>query len=278
MPIITLTTDFGLKDPYVGALKGTIFSKIPDITIVDISHQISPFNAMEAAYVIRNAYESFPEGSIHIIGVDIEQTPEKKHIVALINNHYFICPDNGIISLIAADNPLQKVVEITIHNKVVDRSAMATFVFVASHIAKGGALEILGKPLSSIVISREMQPFIHENTGKIIGSVVYIDNYGNIISNITRDLFQVFRKERDFEVLASRYVFNKIHDTYSGFVDFSIDKQSRYDDGKKLALFNQSGFLEIALYRSNLTTVGGASSLLGLKYRDQITIKFKDIV
>ncbi len=101
MAIITLTTDFGEKDYFVGAVKGAIYSELKDVRIVDISHSVSPVHISEAAYIIKNAYNSFPKGSIHIIGIDSEFTPENKHLAVLLDDHYFICANNGILSLLA---------------------------------------------------------------------------------------------------------------------------------------------------------------------------------
>ncbi|MFT7499199.1 MAG: S-adenosylmethionine hydrolase, partial [Porticoccaceae bacterium] len=111
---------------------------------------------------------------------------------------------------------------------------------------------------------------------KITGSVIYIDNYGNVITNISQKLFNEIRQGREFELMAGRYPFNKIHEKYSDIVNFSIPKDERRYDGNRLAIFNSAGFIEISIYRSNLNTVGGASSLLNLNYRDQLTITFKD--
>lgn len=98
MAIITLTTDFGLKDHFVGALKGTIYRELSDATIVDISHNVSPFNIQECAYILENSYKCFPEGTIHIVGVDSEPTPpENQHIAVLVDGHYFISANNGVI-------------------------------------------------------------------------------------------------------------------------------------------------------------------------------------
>ena len=96
MPIITLTTDFGTKDHFVGAVKGAIYSELPNAKIVDITHQISPFNITETAYILKNSYKSFPDGTIHIIGVDSELSSTNKHIALALDNHYFVCPDNGL--------------------------------------------------------------------------------------------------------------------------------------------------------------------------------------
>ena len=113
-PIVTLTTDFGEKDHFVGAVKGALYSELDTLRIVDISHSISPFHLTEAAYVIQNAYRSFPKGSVHIIGIDSELNPENKHIAVYLDEHYFICADNGIISLISSTIKPSKIFKINI--------------------------------------------------------------------------------------------------------------------------------------------------------------------
>jgi hypothetical protein len=275
MSIITLTTDFGTKDHFVGAVKGTIYSELPDARIVDISHQISPFNITETAYILKNAYKSFPEQSIHIIGVDSELNAANKHIALKLDNHYFICPDNGVISLLATEIQPEKIVEINIHDRVETIfPVLDVFVKVACHIARGGTLEVIGKAIPTFKKLVELQPVISNDENTIDGNVIYIDNYGNSISNISQKLFKEVGKGRDFEVIANRYVFTKINTKYSDIVDFSNPNDLRDKEGTRLAIFNSANYLEIAMYRSNLGTVGGAFSLLGLNYRDIITIKF----
>lgn len=275
MSIITLTTDFGTKDHFVGALKGTIYSELPNARIVDISHHISPFNITETAYILKNAYKSFPEGSIHIIGVDSELNEENKHIALKLDNHYFICPDNGIISLLASEINPEKIVEINIHDRIsTSFPVLDVFIKVACHISRGGTLEVIGKIITEYKKIVELQPTISSDGKTIQGNIIYIDNYGNSISNIPKKLFQEVGKGRDFEVIANKYTFKKINTKYSDIVDFSIPKDIRQKDGTRLAIFNSANYLEIAMYRSNLNTVGGASSLLGLNYRDMISIRF----
>jgi S-adenosylmethionine hydrolase len=275
MSIITLTTDFGTKDHFVGAIKGTIYSELPNARIVDISHHISPFNITETAYILKNAYKNFPEGSIHIIGVDSELNDENKHIALKLDNHYFICPDNGIISLLASEIKPEKIVEINIHDRI-DTSfpVLDVFVKVACHISRGGTLEILGKVIPKFKQITELQPVISSDKNMISGNIIYVDNYGNSISNINKKLFQEIRKGRNYEVIASRYTFKKIYTKYSDIVDFSLPKEQRQKDGSRMAIFNSASYLEIAMYRSNSNTVGSASSLLGLNYRDVLIVKF----
>src|SRR5699024_6801651 len=163
MPIITLTTDFGRKDPSVAAVKGAIYSELSDVTIVDISHEISPFHIAEAAYIIKNAYKTFPEGSIHILGVDSELTPENKHIAVELDGHYFICANNGIISLISNEIRPKNCVEINIHDKVISNfPVFDIFVQVAAHIARGGKLGVIGKNIAKIKPLRKLEPSINQ--------------------------------------------------------------------------------------------------------------------
>ncbi|MBT8385047.1 MAG: SAM-dependent chlorinase/fluorinase [Bacteroidia bacterium] len=275
MPLITLTTDFGTKDHFVGTIKGAIYTEFIDAKIVDISHQISPFNITETSYILKNAYRNFPKGSIHIVGVDSELSIENRQIAIELDGHFFICSDNGIISMIASEIKPDKMVEITIHNTLASSfNVLDVFVKVACHIARGGTLDVIGKQIDSYKKLNEVNPLINDERNKISGCVIYIDNYGNVVSNITKKLFQEIGKGRAFEVIARNYTFDKILEQYNEVVNFSIPPENRQDDGKKLAIFNSAGYLEISIYKSNLKTVGGASSLLGLQYRDSITVKF----
>lgn len=274
MALITLTTDFGTKDHFVSAVKGAIYTLLPETTIVDISHEISPFHITEAAYILKNAYKNFPKGTIHIVGVDTELTPINKHIALLLDGHYFICPDNGIMSLIASEVKPTKVVEINIHDHIeTSFSVLDVFVYAACHIARGGTLEVIGKPLSQLKTNVALHPKLEDS--KIVGAIIYIDNYGNAISNISKELFQDFGKGREFTVSAGRYTTSKILNKYSDIIDFNSSDSIKFGPGTRLLLFNSSNFLEIAIYKSNPKTVGGASTLLGLNYREPITVEFK---
>ena len=275
MPIITLTTDFGTKDHFVGAVKGSIYNELKEVRVVDISHQITPFSITETAYILKNAYKNFPEGTIHIVGVDSEISEENRPIAIELEGQYFICCDNGILSMITNEINPNKMVEITIQHPEENKFAiLGVFIKVACHIARGGMLEVIGKQIDKIKKTLEVQPFINAERSQIVGSVIYIDNFGNVISNISKSIFQNVGKGREYEVIARNYKFTKVYNRYIDIVDFTVPQEKRQDDGKKMALFNSANFLEISLYRSNLKTVGGASSLLGLHYRDNITVRF----
>ncbi len=275
MAIITLTTDFGLKDHFVGAIKGTIYKELADAKIVDISHAISPFNIQECAYILKNSYHTFPKGSIHIVGVDSEPTVENRHIAVYVDGHYFISANNGVISLITSEIKPDKVIEISIPNPAKGSfPVLDVFVKVACHIARGGKLEVVGKPFDQLKELREFAPRITNNGKTITGSVIYIDNYGNVISNIQRSLFEAYRNGRNFEINARNKKLTAIHNNYSEIVNFKLDKLKRKGPGDLLALFNSSDYIELAIYKSDQNTVGGAATLLGLDYRDTIIINF----
>ncbi len=274
MSFITLTTDFGTKDHFVGAVKGAIYSELADAKIVDITHEISPFNITETAYILKNSYKSFPKGTIHIVGVDSELSAESKHIALELDGHFFVCPDNGLISMIASEINPSKIVEINIHDRIESSfPVLDVFVQVACFIARGGNLTVIGKEIKEYKKLIEIQPKVNQSQNQIIGGVLYIDNYGNLISNISKKMFNEIGKGRTFKITASRYSFIKIFNKYNE-ITANSDKNLRQFDGNKLAIFNSAGYLEIAIYRSNLKSVGGASTLLGLEYRDPIIINF----
>ncbi|GAA4326230.1 SAM-dependent chlorinase/fluorinase [Pontixanthobacter gangjinensis] len=277
MAIITLTTDFGEKDYFAGAVKGAIYSELSDVRIVDISHSVSPFHISEAAYIIKNAYKSFPKGSIHIIGIDSELTPENKHLAVKLDEHYFICANNGILSLLASEIRPEKIVEINIHDKIqTNFPVLDVFVKVACHIARGGTLEVIGKSVREIKYLKQFEPIINSEKNQILGHVIYVDNYGNVITNISRKLFENVGKGRDFKISARTVNFSTIYETYSHAINFDVEKDKRKEeDGKKLAVFNSAGYVELAMYKSNPNTVGSAASLFGLEYLDTVTVNFE---
>ena len=275
MTIVTLTTDFGHKDFSISVIKAALLQQIPNLKIVDISHEISPYNASETAYILKNAFRAFPKGSIHIIGVESEWTPENIHLVMEFEEHYFIGADNGILSMIKEDFIATKIVEINIHKTIITSfPVLDIFINVAAHISRKGSLEVIGKPLKKIKELTNINPVINPEKNQILGSVIYIDNYGNLVSNIKKELFYEIGKSRAFTIYARSVKFKKIYKSYSEAIDFSLPKGKREEDGKKLAIFNASDHLELAVYKSNPLTIGGAGSLFGLDYRDPITVKF----
>ena len=275
MSIITLTTDYGNKDYSVSELKAKIYNEITDVRIVDISHNISPFNLTEAAYIIKSAYRHFPKGSIHIIGIESDLTPENAHIAMKFDDNYFIGADNGVFSMIIGDFKADSMVEINIHKNYNNTiTANDVFVKIATHISRDGKLEVIGKKIDSIKEIKDIKPVVSSDNNQIIGSVIYIDNYGNVVTNITQNIFDKIAKSMPFTIYARNVKFDKIFNNYSDAIDYSVPKDKREEDGKKIALFNNLGYLELSIYKSNPSTVGSASTLFGLGYRDQISVHF----
>ena len=274
MSIITLTTDYGLKDHFVGALKGKILSEYPEATIIDISHDIDPFNTVEASYIIGASYASFPKGTVHLIGVDLEFNKENQHIVMQWNDHYFIAADNGILSMLSQKIVPQKIVSINIHDRLPnDATDLDVFVKVACHIAKGGLLNIIGKELKNIKQVVDLQAVIANDGNSLKGYVIYIDHFGNVVTNISKKQFLEVAKGRPYEIVMRTKNIKTILPNYSAIASSEKYEIKNYE-GEKLAIFNEAGFLEIAIFRSNPSKVGSANSLLGLNYRDVINIKF----
>lgn len=257
MPIITLTTDMGTLDYYVAAIKGNILMQMPDVTIVDVTHQIEPWNIIQAAYIIRNAYPNFPPGTIHIIGVDTEIFKDRKHVAIKYDNHYFIGTDNGIFSLMFDKKP-DVLVELNIISGINPTfPTKDIFVKAACHIARGGTLEILGRPIEQLKLAALGIPATEENA--ITGKVIYIDNYENVITNVHHEIFKKVGKGRPFNILITREHYT---------IDKLIYSYSETEPGEIGVLINELGFIEIAINR------GYAASLLGLKNGSSVRFYF----
>ena len=275
MSIITLITDFGYKDQFVAQMKGEIYSNYPESQVVDISHNISPFNIMEAAYILENSYKSFPENTIHIVDVDSEKNKEKKHIIVKLDNHYFITSDNGIMSILSQNINYQEIYEISILNELNPmESSLKTFSKVACHLSMGGKPEIVGKKINKLKNIKNLKPFVNSENTQIISSVIYIDHFGNVVTNIKKSFFDEIGKSRKFEISARNYKFNKIYSSYSDIINFNLTEDQRSDEGKALIIFNSNNYLQISIYRSNPENVGTAATLLGLKIYDSVSVIF----
>lgn len=232
-------------------------------------------SAKSGEVIVHGVGGSFPKGTIHIIGIDSELSPENKHIAVKLDDHYFICANNGIMSMICSEIAPEKIVEINIHDKIeTSFPVLDVFVKVACHIARGGTLEVIGKVINTIKPIKNLIPFVNDEKTQIIGSVIYIDNYGNVVTNIKRNFFENIQKTRPYEISARSYKFNKILNKYSEVIDFNIEESKRNVEGKGLVVFNSSDYLEIAVYKSNSSTVGSASTLMGLKTMDTVTVNF----
>jgi len=257
MPIITLTSDWGLNDHYAGAVRGAIYQQLPEATVVDLSHAIQPFNLNQAAFIIRNAYRDFPPGTIHIIGINSEASIETPHVLVVKDGHYFIGADNGIFSLVFEGLPEQIIeLEVMQDSDYFTFPSRDVFVKVAVHIARGEPVDQLGNPKKELVQKIAFKPVIDGNLIK--GTVIYIDNYENAFTNITEDFFRSVVKGKKFVITfrSNAYRITEISKSYKDVVE-----------GEMLALFSATHHLEIAINQ------GKASSLLGLKIDQSVLIE-----
>lgn len=257
--IVTLTTDWKNSDYYVGAVKATILSDYSDVVFVDISHQIEQYNWQQAAFIVRSLTNDFPEGSIHIIGVASEPDPGAKVMVALYHGQYFICTDNGTLGIVFKDKP-EKVISIDVGSNNEDCCFIEKNVFaeLAKLILLGNDISQLGEPKDDVLRYTEIEPQIRENG--MIGSVVYIDSYGNAITNISRELFEKVIGDNNFEILFNSlsYSTSKISNSYKDV-----------EPPEVVCIFNSLGLLEIAMRDAS------AKSLMGLRNDSKIRIDIK---
>lgn len=270
MALITLTTDFGLQDAYVAGLKAKLYQQLESPQIVDIAHLIDPFHIGQTAYIVRSVYRDFPEKSIHFIGVDFTHTPEQELIIALLNDHYFVCADNGFLSLLEPEiNPSDCIRIHLPQTKTLDKAIEAI-----AHLHRGGALSVIGTPIQKPRERTQHMPLVNPQKNEIHGHVLHVDRYGNVITNITRKLFDRIRDKRAFVIHARNHSFEQVYNDYHEVIRYDVPKQNREEDGKKLALFNSQDHLELAIYKGNPNYGGGASTLFGLSFLDPIRVAF----
>ncbi len=246
MSAITLTSDIGLQDYLVGAMKGILFDITPEHRVIDISHHITPFNFPQAAYICRSAFPRFPKGSYHFIMVNLLTQHEEPFLLCKHEGHYFFCANNGLLSMIMDTKPeeIYQIPNISNRNTL---DIVHQFAKTVKSLDKGASPADLGIPVQDLETRNSIRPLIQED--HIEGQIIYIDRFENVIVNITKSLFEQARKGRSFKIYIMRDDFiNKIHHVYT---DVS--------EGKKVAFFNTAGYLEIAINKGN------AAGLFGLK-------------
>jgi hypothetical protein len=232
MPVVTLTTEWRPDDIYNGIIKGKLSSLSPDTAIVDNAGSIPVFNISQAAFIIRNTFEYYPEGSVHIICVHTEALKDQEYLAVKAKNHFFIGTDNGIFNLILNSEPDEAV---KIDNKG-SQNELDIFARTAAYLLSGKPLSEIGKPVVSICERIPLRATIDKDV--IIGSIIFIDSYGNAISNITREVFLRVFGNRDYRILIQS---NK---NYTDNISISY---SDVPIGEMLAKFNQLDLLEIAI-------------------------------
>jgi S-adenosylmethionine hydrolase len=270
---ITLTTDFGTRDAYVAAMKGTILGIYPEARLIDVTHEIAPQDVMEAAFVLREAVPYFPADAVHLVVVDPGVGTERRPVALRHGPHWFVGPDNGVFPLVLDGKAPDRAVELD--RKTVWRTTSPSTTFhgrdifapAAAHLARGLALSEIGSPIDALDPLRWAQPITDEEG--LQGWVVHIDHFGNCITNITREMLLQQAREvgpphdtlspPPFKCFAGNSTFDVLHETYG-----------HVDEGDPLLLIGSSGFLEVAV------NSGNAAELLDIRKGDTVNIIFRD--
>jgi len=275
MPLITLTSDYGLTDYRVAAIKGKIMGMNESIRIIDISHEIQAYNLSQTSYIIRNTYRYYPKGTVHIISVDSFYSKQRKAILYKADDQYFIAADNGVLSLIFFDQKPEEIYEITLNNRfddVVNFPPTDIFVPAAVHLLNGGLPEVIGRKYKTPKQIKFLQPAINNAEKIAVGEVMYIDNFGNIITNISKSFFeQQMINFQDFKIRVRNITFNKI---YKFYTDVVTDWESESEfHGKPVVIFNEADMMELSIYKGSKNN--GAQSLYGMNPGDKVYIEFE---
>ena len=256
MQLVTLTTDFGTQDFYTGALKGALLSRAPGIQLVDVSHDIKPFDIVQGAFVVQNMWREFPEGTIHLIGVNCVYDEHYRFVAARYEGHYFFAPDNGLLTLL-----FQHIAPTDLRNLPADPAehfaVKKIFAEATAHLAAGEPFETLGEFAAPLLERISIQPVI--TPARIRGTVIHVDNFENVVVNIRRELFEKNQNGRAFSLFFKRN--DPISKLSGNYCDVA--------PGEQLCLFNTAGFLEIAV------NMGRAATLLGLKVEDVVEVVFE---
>ena len=248
MALITLTSDIGSQDYLVGAVKGQLLQVDPGFHIIDITHQLLPFNYPQGAYITRNAIKNFPAHTFHLVLVNLFETKPEQLLLAYHNEQYILCADNGLLTMILESQP-ELVIGLPL-DKTAQRNTLHCVQVMGAavkKIADGVNILDIGQPDISYVEKNALKPLLGESW--IEGQIIFIDNFENVVVNITREQFEEQRKGRSFRIVFKRdEVIERISETYADVTE-----------GEKLALFNSAGYLEIAVNKGN------AAGLFGLQ-------------
>ncbi len=255
-PFITLTTDWGQHDYYTAMLKGGVLSALPEASIVDLTHDIPSFSLHSAAFIIKQGFQYFPKGSIHLIMVNSESNLSPRILVTHFQDHYFVIPDNGILGLMFN----------TIPDEVLGIPFVAEGGF-ASLSAYVNAIDLICNAEETSLASLKITDFDQKialratiDESVITGSIIYIDSYRNAITNISRNLFERVGQNRDYNIYvqSNHNKISKLSTTYN-----------QVEPGELLGIFNSANLLEIAIRN------GYAAELLSLRVGGSVRINFQ---
>lgn len=257
MAIVTLLTDSGESDHYIAAIKARILSVDSTLTIVDISHQIRMFDIGHGAFVLRSVFREFPKGTVHLVGVDAAGNRDERFVILRVEGHFFVGVDNGLFSLVSDQHP-DGIWEInssgSSHTTFPEKEIFAE---AAARLAVGQDPAILGRPVTEV--KRLIDRQVKATKKQITGSIIRVDHFGNLVTNIPKQAFDVLSKGKTFTIQFGGEKFRRIHGSYN-----------QADQGECFIVFNSHDFLEIGIFKGN------ASELLGLEYDGMVNIVFDE--
>ena len=255
MAIITFTSDFGLKDAYVAIVKAKILTENPALTIIDISHEVESADLANAAFLLASTYNQFAKGTVHLTAIDSVGAKGDKYIALEHNGHFFVGTNNGLLSLITEKTP-DKVIEL-------ESALVSTFpakdvlAKAAAKLASGIPLNELGNDLADF--KRLIGRSVRATKKEIAGTVIKVDYYGNLITNINKRDFEILSKDKKYRVKFGRQDATKLN-----------LQSNEAEPGDWFVYFNHLGLLEIGIRNGN------ASQLLGLKFDSPVWVKFEE--
>jgi S-adenosylmethionine hydrolase len=264
MPILTLTSDLNTKDYYLAAVKAAAYSRISDLIWVDVSNHIPPFDFAKAAFVLKNVWREFPKETVHIIGISSDWSKDTPYIIVKMEGQYFIGTDNGMFSLLFNEDAEPEWIRTLVLEGDEDLSFPTKSIFVkaAANIFAQRELDSFSQEVDAY--RRRPLPMPVVEPDNIRGMAIYVDAYGNVITNITRELFEREVGQKEFNIVVRRgdSDLNRISRTYG-----------EVPQGEKVALFTSEGYLEIAINHGVEGSGGGATDLLGIKENDIVRIE-----
>lgn len=232
--IVTLLTDFGLSDSYVAQIKGVILSQHPDARMVDITHMVPPQDILYASRSLANAWSYFPKGTIHMVIVDPAVGTNRERLVVESKGHFFVAPDNGLLSFLSFD-PASKFYNINLQNIKVSNPSFTfegrdVFAPAVNALLSGTRPSDMGLHTQHVREIHFPKPQMHQDN--IEGEIISFDHYGNMVTNITRDHMSGF----DYQIQVGNVMIGKMAKTYADMIP-----------GELLALINSSGYLELSV-------------------------------
>ena len=256
MAIVTLLTDSGESDHYIAAIKARILAANPDLHIVDISHQVRLFDIGHGAFVLRSVFREFPKGTVHLAGVDSAGHRGDAPIILKAEGHYFVGADNGLFSLVTDQAP-EGIWRLDGGENASPFPEKELFAPAAAKLASGVDPASLGKPAGDF--KRLIDRQVKATRKQITGNIIRVDHFGNLITNIPKQAFDVLSKGKNYTIQFGGEKFRRVHQAYN-----------HAEQGECFIIFNSQDMLEIGIFKGN------ASELLGLEYDGVVNIIFEE--